>query len=91
MWCIVSTTEEDLGELKRRARLGFFCNGAYFIEFLLDFRAAVSSDVFENFFGFGRSANGSEVSRRVWKKLDTCEEEKCWQALEGEEETPSDC
>jgi hypothetical protein len=90
MWCIIRTTEKDLGELKRRAGLRLFCNGAYFTELPLDFRAAVSSDVFENFFRFGRSSNRSEISRRVWKKLDTCEEEKCRQALEGEKESPSD-
>jgi hypothetical protein len=76
MWYIVSATEKDLSELKRRAELGFFCNSTDFEELSLDFRARITSNVFENFFGFGRPASGSEISWRVWKKLDTCKEEK---------------
>jgi hypothetical protein len=88
--CLVKT-KNDLNELDGRSGLGVFSHGDNLIELLLDSRAIISTDVFENFASFFISADGSQVAGRVWKHLDTCEEEKSRKTLESEEESPADC
>lgn len=59
-------------------------------EFGIDSRRSAAADVLENLASFVVTANRGEVARRVGQELDTYDENDGGDALEGEEEAPTD-